>query len=113
VQLGCTRLVGSGMCLWLLVTSLAILGVFMETRDDFFLMLGFDFSVANEFLKHATREIHSDNDTKFKILILRSFMIPLALSINFPLHTCLSKMLLLNARIKPSLRWLGSCSMST
>jgi hypothetical protein len=64
----------------------------------------------NEFPKNAMRVIHSDNDTKFKkILILKHFVLLWDSSINFPLHMCPSRMTLLNARIRPLLRWPRRC----
>jgi hypothetical protein len=87
---------------------------FMTTKDEAFthardLIL----RLQNEFPKNAMRDIRSDNDIELKkILNLQPFVFLWDSSISFPLHMCPNRMVLLNAKIGPLLRWPGRCLMS-
>jgi hypothetical protein len=59
----------------------------------------------NEFPKNAMRPICSYNGTKFKNTHFEPLVLLWDLSINVPLRMCPSRMALLNARIRPLLKW--------
>jgi hypothetical protein len=102
------------MCLWSLTNFFAIFLVFfIKPKDEAFthardLILW----LQNEFPKNAIGAICSDNGTKFKNTHFETFMLPWDSSISSPLHMCLSRMALLNTRIRPLFRWSGRCLMS-
>jgi hypothetical protein len=86
---------------------------FMTTKDEAFTHArDLIIRLQNEFPKNAMRAIRSDNAIEFKILNLQPFVLLWDSSISFPLRMCPSRMVLLNAKIRPLLRWPGRCLMS-
>jgi transposase InsO family protein len=81
---------------------------FMTTKDEAFthaqdLIL----RLQNEFPKNAMRAIRRTMAHNSKILNLQPFVHLWDSSISFPLRMCPSRMVLLNAKIGPLLRWTG------
>jgi hypothetical protein len=86
---------------------------FMTTKDEAFthardLIL----RLQNEFPKNAMRAIRSGNGTEFKSTQFATFCASLGLEHQFSSLYVPSRMVLLNAKIRPLLRWPGQCLMS-
>jgi hypothetical protein len=97
---------GCGMCLWSLTTSLTILGCSLwRQRMRLLLMLEiwfFDYKMS--FLRMPWERFAMAMAQNSRIVILRPFVFLWDSSISLPLYMCLSRMTLLNARIRPFLR---------